>query len=447
MRLRLTLRRLSCAALACALALPAGAAPAGKCLAGDCVNGRGTFQLRTGTLLTGDWVGGSFRPGRFDVKYAFQPEREYDVELDSEGLPVRGTILRAGNALHAPTKFTGTFERFQHPFDKVRVARFAQGRFVDAGGRVYEGTFEFVPRPFGGHYVMQGVRIDQEADEVRSGLFVSEWTNPESIPGSSGGLLDKIVSFQRATPDYLVTLQAEIREQVARINADEAERLAQERESRESWKSFLSAAIGVAAVIGVARYASKGSGGSAASSVGATLRGRQSSAQGMNQLVANLRDEAKSDPALAGRIGQASDTEVAAMLRQAGSHSSTTTVAEYRKAKGEGELTNTALTPAVRSAPVAAAPDAPTGRQYPLQRNFTYPTLGFSEQEACAEANRKVEAHLANGTLKTVISRGSCSCTKERMTVGGAAYLCKIPVTDQVMVNYDPSVGPSTKSK
>jgi hypothetical protein len=96
--------------------------------------------------------------------------------------------------------------------------------------------------------------------------------------------------------------------------------------------------------------------------------------------------------------------------------------------------------------------DRPSGgsqpkKLYPLIRHFTFPTLGDTEQEACAEAAKKVDEQYSRSYNQSrMVSRGSCSCTKEAF-IYGSIYQCKIPVTDELMVDYDPNAPTSATSK
>lgn len=128
-----------------------------------------------------------------------------------------------------------------------------------------------------------------------------------------------------------------------------------------------------------------------------------------------------------------------------------------RSASGESVSASVGLSPSGGSSNASGAQaggygegssDSPRPKKlYPLVRHFTYPTLGTSEQEACADATNKVERDIANGSLGKIISRASCSCTREALTVGGTMIQCKIPITSQLMVDYDPNASTSNSSK
>ena len=93
-------------------------------------------------------------------------------------------------------------------------------------------------------------------------------------------------------------------------------------------------------------------------------------------------------------------------------------------------------------------PSAPQPKKlYPLVRHYTFDTYAFSEQQGCAEANKKVDAQYARHDDRvTMLTRANCSCTKEK-DVYGSIFLCKVPVTDQLMVDYDPNVPSSNSSR
>lgn len=110
--------------------------------------------------------------------------------------------------------------------------------------------------------------------------------------------------------------------------------------------------------------------------------------------------------------------------------------------------TTAAGTPNPAYANLDRPPSAPQPKKlYPLVRNYTFDTYAHSEEQGCAEANRKVDAQYArNDDRVTLLTRANCSCTREK-DVYGSIFLCKVPVTDRLMVDYDPSVPSSNSSR
>lgn len=345
MRRRLT--RAALVLLSASLALPAAqAAPArqrgGTCVSGNCANGDGSVRFGYATY-TGPWVKSDFTAGTYSVVYAAYPDQTFELTVDAAGYPVKGTVPRGSkdDVLRDPSLYTGSFAKTWNPFGRGHVARYAQGRYTDARGVVHEGEFDFVPgivgvgNVSGGYYIFQGARIDEDADEVTTGLYISDWTTHDVRAGEYPSYLP--IVFHRARPDYIAKLQDDLRAELQRVNAEEAAKLASERESRENWNTLFSTALGVAAVVGVAKVASRSSGSyggtGTVNALGDTLAGKQSAPAANQKMVGELRERAKTDPALAKRIGKSSDAELTAMLQQAGRTAPPKmTVAEYRAA-------------------------------------------------------------------------------------------------------------------
>jgi hypothetical protein len=341
MRRRLT--RAALLLLSASLALPTPGVQAaerkrpGTCISGNCTDGNGSLQF-THATYTGSWVNSWFAAGTYSVVYAAYPTQAHELTIDASGFPLKGTTQRGAkdDRLRDPTLYTGTFAKVWNPFGRKHMPRYAQGRYADASGVVYEGEFDFVPgmsgTVVGGYYIFQGVRIDEEADEVSSGLYISDWTTPDAPVTEYPSYLP--VVFHRARPDYVAKLQDDLRADLERVNADEAAKLARERESRENWNTLFATALGVAAVVGTAKLVSRSSAApSTVTTLGDTLASRQSAPAASQKMVAEVRERAKTDPMLARRIGKASDAEVAAMLREAGrAPPQKMTVAEYRSA-------------------------------------------------------------------------------------------------------------------
>lgn len=348
--MRRGLTRAALVLLSASLALPpVQAAPArqrgGTCVSGNCANGEGSVRFGFATY-TGTWIKSDFTAGTYSVVYTAYPEQTFELTLDATGYPVKGTVPRGskGDVLRDPSLYTGSFAKTWNPFDRTHVPRYAQGRYTDARGVVHEGEFDFVPGIVGsgtlagGYYIFQGVRIDEDADEVTSGLYISDWTTHDVRAGEYPSYLPVI--FHRARPDYIAKLQDDLRNDLQRVNAEEAAKLARERESRESWNTLFSTALGVAAVVGVAKIASRSSGASTGTvnALSDTLASKQSAPAANQKMVGELRERAKTDPVLAKRIGKSSDAELTAMLQQAGrTPPPKMTVAEYRAAADRQE--------------------------------------------------------------------------------------------------------------
>lgn len=347
--MRRRLKRATLLLLCASLALPPAGVQAalqrkhgGQCLSGDCVNGTGTVSLQD-AQYTGAWSNASFVAGTYRVVYAAYPDQRFELDLDANGFPLKGTIQRGWRTdpLRDPTLYTGTFAKVWNPFSRSQVPRYAHGRYTDATGVVYEGDFDFVPglsssNLSGGYYIFQGARIDEATDEVRAGLYISDWTTHDVPAGEHPSYLP--IVFHRARPDYIAKLQDDLRADLERVNAEEAAKRARERESRENWNTLFATALGVAAVVGVAKLASRssGSGPSTVSTLGDTLASKQSAPAASSKMVSDLRERAKTDPELARRIGKSSDAELATMLQQAGrTPPPKMTVAEYRGATGK----------------------------------------------------------------------------------------------------------------
>lgn len=113
-----------------------------------------------------------------------------------------------------------------------------------SGTTTYEGEFSFIPTynqnlP-GGIYIFQGARIDEEADEVVPGLFVSR-----------EHFLDHPVIFSRARPDYLAKLKLDFETAQSKFAADshaQAVARGSERQSRENFGLLLGVMGGLLAM-------------------------------------------------------------------------------------------------------------------------------------------------------------------------------------------------------
>lgn len=382
--------------------LPAGAWGAerkrpGTCISGNCTDGVGTLQLGHATY-TGPWSNSWFTAGTYGVVYAVYPAQSHELTIDAQGYPLSGTTHRGykGDTLRDPSLYTGTYAKVWNPFDRKQVPRYAQGRYVDASGVAYEGDFDFVPGLIntlaGGYYIFQGVRIDEALDEVTPGLYISDFTTADVRVAEFPSILP--VVFHRARPDYIAKLHDDLRADLARVNAEEAAKLAQERASRENWNSLFATALGVAAVVGTVKLASRSSASpSTVNALGDTLAGKQNVPSANQKMVSDLRERAKSDPALARRIGRASDAEVAAMLQQAGRTApQKMTMAEYRSASARPA--DSAPAAGERRASMVAALDKPAADRAATEKAATEKAASekaATEKAAADKAAREKE--------------------------------------------------------
>ena len=338
------MRRLISCVLVMTLALPATAFPAstapqhgGTCLSGDCVNGYGTVRGKSGNEYTGPWSNSWFTAGRYSMLYIEYPGQHFDLVVDAQGYPLEGTVPRhkrkgKHDSTYESSIYTGTFAKLYHRYEKKYVPRFAKGSYTDINDDIYEGDFDFVPSLMGGYYIFQGVRINKADDQVRPGLYISDLTSIDVVIGEQHSW--SLINFHRATPDYLVTIQDTIQKEVQEADAVEAARLAKERESSEYWKNAFTTALGFVAVVGVVAVASRYSGSPAGvSAMGDKLRGDTTSQGATNKMTKELRERARTDPALAKRIGNATDGELVVMMQQAGRKApASMTMAQYRNA-------------------------------------------------------------------------------------------------------------------
>lgn len=340
----------------------AGPPHGGDCLSGNCVNGIGTVRRTDGTF-TGPWSQGQFTAGEYLVRYTAFPQEEYALKLDADGFPLAGTVVRrSGSTMDGRmARYTGSFKRVWHPIKRAYVLRYDQGSYVSPNGYVFEGQFDFIPTGTDrtlsmGYYIFQGVRIDEQLDEVRPGLFISEITTSE---GAVDDFLASLpVQFFRGTPDYLVKLQQDLENDIAKVDAAEATKRAQERASRETWKNVLGVTLGAIAVVGVAHYASRSQPGPATTAIGDTLRGARKPEEATAATIADLRERAKTSPELARKIGNADDKQLAQMLQGASTSATRPmTRAEYEGLKKQSTVAAAqSPTEPVRARPVVSAP-------------------------------------------------------------------------------------------
>lgn len=274
-----------------------------SCAAGNCTHGEGTIRTANGTEFTGQWSQGRFLEGRtYRVRSPLEPERLTDMQYDSSGYPVRGTLLRGEPSVSKKPvgEYTGTFSTVANPFvPNGRLGTYQSGKYTDRKtGLVYEGEFSYVPlRANGlvsGTMIFQGVRIDEEADEVVRGLFVSE-------PLYSG----QPILFRKARPDYLVKLQQDF--EMAQAGAVADARSAEDRQrSGEGFASLIGVMGGLMALSGGGGGSSKGLSalqGNSLAGLTSALTGRQSSGDILKGVLAQVAQEAGADPTLARALG------------------------------------------------------------------------------------------------------------------------------------------------
>jgi len=272
------------------------------CAAGNCTSGEGTIRTRDGTETTGSWSQGRHLEGQaYRVRSPLQPGRTTDMVYRSDGSPVRGTLLRGDPlSMKAPIgEFTGSFAAVANPFvANGRSFSYSVGKYTDLKtGLVFEGEFSYVPMRVNGlvsgTMIFQGVRIDNETDEVVRGLFVSEQV-----------FADHPILLRKARPDYLVKLQRDFEAEQGGAVADA--RAAENRQrSGESMASLLGVMGGLMAISG------GGGGGSrlgtlqSQSLAGLTgaLTGKQSSGDILKGVLAQVAQQAGADPSLARALG------------------------------------------------------------------------------------------------------------------------------------------------
>lgn len=317
-----------------ALALPAGAQDAtqhgagARCIQGDCNNGTGTIRHEDGNEYTGAWSGGRFIDGTYRVRYPFEASRTSELSFNAQGQPVAGTLLR-GNPYGVPTgtvgSFTGTFRSNFNPILNRTISTYHQGRYTDQIGRIYDGEFSYLPvhKPGlpSGSFIFQGVRIDDEADEVIRGLFISD-------PAATGFP----IQFRRARPDYLVKLQQDFESDKVQAATD-ARAAAQAAEDARQSSSNMGAVLGIMGgllAIGGAGGRLGGLQSSALSTLSGGISGRQSSSAILSGVLSQVVRQATSDPALAGQIGDTSNpANIISALTSLGGRGSSMTRSQY----------------------------------------------------------------------------------------------------------------------
>lgn len=317
-----------------ALALPAGAQDAtqhgagARCIQGDCSNGTGTIRHEDGNEYTGVWNGGRFVDGAtYRVRHPFEASRTSELSFNAQGQPVAGTLLRGypygGRGVVG--SFTGTFSSIFNPILNQAVSTYQKGRYTDQVGRIYDGEFSYLPVHRAGlpsgSFIFQGVRIDDEADEVIRGLFISD-------PAAAGFPIE----FRRARPDYLVKLQQDFESDKVQAAAD-ARAAAQAAEDERQSSSNLGSVLGIMGgllAIGGAGGRLGGLQSSVLSTLSGGISGRQSSSAILSGVLSQVVRQATSDPTLAGQIGDTSNpASIISALTGLGSRGSSMTRSQY----------------------------------------------------------------------------------------------------------------------
>ena len=263
------------------------------CLSGTCTDGVGTIRTSDAVEFSGLWTRGRFTGGTpYQVRMPLAPQRTFELVVDDDGLPLKGTVLRGSTLSGAGVvgEYTGTFARTTDAATGRTVAVFDVGRYKDHMSEyVYDGEFSFVPAMHGGHFVFQGVRIDDDADEVVRGLFVSD----ASVPGGS-------ITFHKARPDYLLKLQQDIAAQRAQAQARESEN------ARENMSAVMNVLGGLLAINNAGSNLSSLRSSSLASLTSGLAR-QQSSGDLLKRVVAQVVQQAAGDENLARLLGDTSN--------------------------------------------------------------------------------------------------------------------------------------------
>lgn len=282
-----------------------------RCLAGNCHTGIGTLLRGDGNQYTGAWSGGRFAGGTYQVRWAADPGQTHPLRIDTEGLPLEGTMVRGlGDWAKATSTYTGTFARVWNPFIERHLASFATGRYLDAKGNTYDGEFQYIPsRAFGetvatGIFLFQGVRMDPIEDEVIAGLFISDPT----VSGAN-------IVFYRARPDFITKLQQDFafdKQRSAQEKADQAS-------SQAAWGMLLNLTLGAAAMSSGGRgggfdalggfgggFGASGGGSGkrlALNLLGDVLRGAEPAQAAADRLAGDLQQRALGTPQAAAALG------------------------------------------------------------------------------------------------------------------------------------------------
>ncbi len=332
------------AALPAAALDPAQHGGGAACLAGDCDNGEGTIRSDDGNEYTGIWSGGRFTDGRtYRVRYGFEPSHTTELVFNAQGKPVSGTLLRGNPHTGSGTvgTFTGTFSTFFNPILNQNMTTYQQGRYTDTIGRIYDGEFSYLPmRKAGlptGTFIFQGVRIDDEADEVIRDLFISD-------PAPAGFA----IKFRRARPDYLVKLQQEYESDKVQAVADArvaSQQAEDARQSSNNMASILGVMGGLLAVGGGGGGKLGGLQSSTLSALTGGISGKQTSSAILSGVLSQVMQQAGNDPTLARSIGDTSSpTSIISALSGLGSTGRSMTRSQYAAQMLAGAATSSGST-------------------------------------------------------------------------------------------------------
>lgn len=212
--------------------------------------------------------------------------------LPEKGRATRGQDRKGG-------EFTGTFGKIFDPFSNQEVVTYETGKYDNFNGITYEGQFSYVPAKNiypGAYYIFQGVRIDNELDEVTPGLFVSDFTYPEHP-----------ILFRKARPDYLLKLKRDF-ELARNTHIAEAD---DELRSRENMSKMLNLMGGMLSLagggIGGGRMGALQ--GSTLSALTEGLTGRSSTGSMLTGVLAQVLQQANADSSFGRSLGNPTNIE------------------------------------------------------------------------------------------------------------------------------------------
>ncbi|APW44527.1 hypothetical protein [Rhodoferax saidenbachensis] len=288
-------------------------------MTGDCTNGAGTLRTADGTEYTGTWKGGRYRKGvPYQARYRLDPSRTFELIFDDEGFLLEGTVLR-GDYDDLLGEYSGTFQKVVHDSTGDKLLVYKNGRYINhATGHVYIGEFSYISAVRGGHYVFQGVRIDEESNEAIQGLFVSDATTRNSN-----------LAFRRARPDYLLKLQQD-------IAAEKSQMAANESQNAKNNMAFVLNIMGGLWNVGGSASTIRSLQRESLETLTQGVLGNTNSTNIKDLLISQVVKHAGLDPALAKVIGDVSDAgNVLAKLTSANAKNQPQEIIEYAmKASG-----------------------------------------------------------------------------------------------------------------
>ncbi len=288
---RSILSRAACLALLAAASLSAQAQQRFQCIAGNCQSGLGTARTWEGHEFTGPLSGCNFIDATYDVRYKGMPSKTFKITYSAAlQQPTEGTQIRGSEAdqLSGYSMFEGKFTSIFSPFANTNLATFSAGKYTTATGIIYDGEFEYIPvrlyssNSVFGVYIFLGTRIDQETDEVRHGLFISE----PFAPGIN-------ITFRRARADYIDTLRSEYQLQTSAAASDRAA----SENSRAAFGMFMEVLGGMASMKALNNGAYSGAmGGSTRSALGllrGAMTGQSGTENALNGVLGQLQGQLK----------------------------------------------------------------------------------------------------------------------------------------------------------